>query len=165
MGRFRFTKRPIIAILLLPCQARYSKNAMELVTIKCYISVDGDDVIRQWWIGQRDAIRGEFSAVLSVLMALPFPRWPKALCKPLEDRASSGCAGLDEILLDGRGYHYRILGFRGPRLADFTMLHPFLKEVDARYEMPCRKAQERKTNVRNNWTLSRDWEDPEAEQD
>jgi hypothetical protein len=82
--------------------------------------------------------------------------WPEGMYKELEDRAGSQCAGLTEIILNGklgngRKYYCRVLGFFGPRISDFTMLYPFDKGIDAQYEIPCRLDQNRKADVQQNW--------------
>jgi hypothetical protein len=126
---------------------------MDITNVKCYFSAKGEDLIEQW-AAQDETIRGDLVATVECIR--PHSNWPDALCKPLEDRPGSQCAGLDEIILDGKfdsgkKYYCRILGFRGPQSSDFTMLYAFDKNKISQYGLPCREAQERKKHVERDW--------------
>jgi hypothetical protein len=124
---------------------------MDVTTLRAYILADDGDVIHHWFaqVGdiERPGIKGEFDGMLEVLRQQPCARW--GVLKELTDKTGSKCAGLDEIKFDGGEgeFHYRILGYRGPRETDFTMLYVFRKDDDEKYEIPCQIAQERKKDV------------------
>ena len=129
---------------------------MDDTVIKCYLSVDGVNLVRQWWKSQETTIRTDLLTLLDWLQ-LPRLQWPTGWCKSLEDRPESQCAGLEEIILDGkrgngRKYYCRIIGFWGPGASDFTMLHAFEKSGDPSYETPCNEAQERRGTVQQDWS-------------
>lgn len=113
-------------------------------------------------------MRGDLVAMLGYLRSVPCEHWPEGVYKELGDKPASRCAGLAEIILDGkldngRKYSCRILGFAGPRETDFTMLYPFDKGIAAQYETPCQIAQDRKADVQQNWNRAPECDLPETE--
>ena len=131
---------------------------MDRTRLRCYVSPDGDDLICDWYAGEGDAVQAAFIAILEILRSLPIHQWPESLFKNLDNRPGSKCAGLAEIILDDvddSTYFYRILGFNGPDMSDFTMLYVFNKKSSARYDGPCEVAQVLKKNVEQSWNQSR----------
>jgi hypothetical protein len=125
------------------------------IDLKCYAELNETDVISPWYGSIQDEAKAELDGVLEILSSLSPQRWPLSCAKELSDRTASECSGLHEVLLDGPGYCYRIIGFLGPGAGEFTMLYPFDKQIDAGYGLPCKIAQERMKNVRKDWRLAR----------
>ena len=133
---------------------------MAQLSLKCYILDDGTDPIRCWYEGQSQAVRGLFEGTLDIMRSISLHRIDEGVLKQLQDRPESKCGGLYEILVEKKDADppicHRILGVVGPRPDDFTMLHPFDKQVDASYESPCGIAQERKKQVSANARIARE---------
>jgi hypothetical protein len=144
------------------CNARekllYCKNAIAVVTFRCYISGDGVDQIKVWFDAQDDALQADLLAVMETLEANHRDRWPQSCFKELENRKGSQCEGLVELKLKADDVQYRIFGFAGPRDDDFTMLLPLRKNDDPKYKRSCKEAQKRKAEVANDWNRAREWE-------
>ena len=141
----------------------YCKNAIAVVTFRCYISNDGVDQIRLWYDAQSEALQADLLAVMEILEAISRQdNWPESCFKELEDRKGSPCEGLIELILKDNGTQYRIFGFFGPDDDDFTMLLPFRKNDDPKYRRSCKEAQRRKAEVAHDWTRARRWEAPQS---
>ena len=142
----------------------YCKNAIAVVTFRCYISSDGVDQIRLWYDAQGDVIQADLLAVMETLEAISRDKWPESCFKELENRKGSQCEGLVELILeDDAGVHYRIFGFSGPRNDDFTMLLAIRKNDDPTYKRSCEEAQKRKAEVIHDWNRAREWEAPQSD--
>src|SRR5216683_2131725 len=109
-----------------------------MVTFRCYISEDGQDQIRLWFEACTDDLQAGLLAVIEVMEAVPRTQWSESYYKELQDKKSSKCAGLEElILISEEGLHYRIFGFSGPGEDDFTMLYALKKNDDPTYKDTC----------------------------
>lgn len=133
---------------------------MASVSLKCYILDDGTDPIGQWYEGQSQAVRGLFEGTLEIMRTISPGRLGEGVFKKLGDRPESKCAGIFEILVENKKAQppicYRVLGTIGPKPNDFTLLHPFDKQIDANYDEPCKIAQERKKQVAANARIARE---------
>jgi hypothetical protein len=136
----------------------YCKNAIAVITFRCYVSDDGMDQIRVWYNAQDEAVQADLTAIMDTLEATSRDRWPESRVKPLQNRKGSQCEGLHELRLEVEEVHYRIFGFSGPRNDDFTMLLPLKKNDDPTYKRSCKEAQKRKAEVIHDWTRAREWE-------
>lgn len=143
---------------------------MDGTRLKCYVSQDDGDPVCDWWGGLDVEVRGAFTQIRELLEAQPVKHWPARYFKELKDGSDGNGDGLGEIRIgpdpgEGKrkkeGYCHRIIGFEGPRDSEFTMVYAFDKNVDPKYETPCQKAQERKSDVGANWRLSRECQFPD----
>ena len=84
---------------------------------RCYLSEDGEDVVREWHDKRSVQIRARFLSRIQMLAKLPFDEWNEPLFKNLKGE----CRGLSEIRFKGDNVQQRPLGFRS-REYEFTIL-------------------------------------------
>jgi hypothetical protein len=65
------------------------------------------------------------------------------------------CTGLARIGFEVGGRHYRILGYFGPSLSEFTLLYPFEKSDGPSYDAACPLAQTRKSEIESDGNRAR----------
>jgi|SRR5215471_3397976 len=139
---------------------------MPSAILKCYIAVDGTNVLRNWYAALDGRVKGDFRGAIELLEHSECNRWKyAAVFKSLEKRVGSHCLGISEIIVDQKGHDYRILGFCGPSRNEFTMLYVFDKSIDAKYKEPCVISQERKAEVIDDHRRSQYWEFPPVDED
>lgn len=110
---------------------------------RCYISAEGDDVIRQWYDGSSATIQGEFDALIEVLGLTQRKYWRLPRFRKLKGL----CDGLCCLRLKVEEVHHRVLGFDGPADETFTMLLPFKKDDDPDYSKSGPEGHSRKAQV------------------
>jgi len=130
---------------------------MEKTLVKEYVDGAGKRVIRDWLAIQDGAVKANVMATLEIVRYRPPDQLGKKVCKPLTAKLGSKCAGLHELIIDGRtdeGARYccRIIGFWGPGANDFTMLRPMDKGQEGNaYRSACQVAHQRMNDVKANW--------------
>jgi len=78
--------------------------------IRCYVSEDGTDKIREWYDSQRRQVQSKFFSRLRTLSNSPLDNWGYPLSRSLHGDA----VPLIEIRFEVGKIAYRPLGFRGP---------------------------------------------------
>lgn len=133
-----------------------SQISDEIFTFRCYISAEGVDEIDKWRRVQPAAVRAKADVVLGNLATTPKKWWRRKPFAQLDVDGEGPCRGLSEvriILLSKEDppeeTHYRILGYFGPKLKQFTLLVPFAKDDDPDYGQSCPTAQARREDVEN----------------
>jgi hypothetical protein len=100
-----------------------------MVAFRCYISAEGSNVIRQWYDGSPEELKGALDGLLDVLGLTPRKYWRL----PGFRKLTGPCCGLCALRLKVEEVHHRVLGFDGPAADAFTLLHPFKKRDDPDY--------------------------------
>jgi hypothetical protein len=136
----------------------YCKIAIAMVTFLSYISAGGVDQIQLWFDSQSKGLQANLRATKETLEAISRDKWPESCFKRLRNKRGSQCEGLGELILKDEGVHYRIFGFCGPAVDDFTMLLPLRKNDDPTYKHSCEEAQKRKAEVVNDHKRAREWD-------
>jgi hypothetical protein len=135
-----------------------------MMRMRCYISSDGKDAVREWYHRQDHAIRADFAGIIEHLQQSRRARYNRHIFKELDRHNSSkNCVGLHEIRGVKDGCHYRIIGYLHGDI--FTMLVPFLKTSGYIYARHCNDAATRKAEIDHDRRRSRVCEIPSSEED
>ena len=114
-----------------------------LWTFWCYLSTDGEDVIRAAYEQENRKVQAKFLSRLKGLAGLPFEEWNDNLHKALHGE----CAGVSEVRFFADNVQQRPLGFRSGD-SEFTLLI-WAKEKGGKFvpRSACATALARKTEV------------------
>lgn len=112
--------------------------------------VDGDEnPIREWLDDKRRVpvkAKAKIQRILLQLAGTEF--WTRPLASNLDDHP-----GIVEIRVRWMNTQYRILGYRGPRDRDFTLLFPAVEKGDQFVPLNAPEiAESRMTIVENDWS-------------
>lgn len=78
--------------------------------VRCYVSPDGVDRIREAYEASSRKIQGQFLSRLRTLAQLPIQQWQLPLYRVLHRE----CSGVGEMRFKGDNVQQRPLGFHGP---------------------------------------------------
>lgn len=129
--------------------------AIDAVTFRCYVGVDGQDEIRRWFEQQTPGVQGAIAATIDALRRRPGHWWRR---KPYASLHGPSCMGIGEIRVEHpKGEHDRILGYFEPLETVFTMVYPFKKDVDPSYRLACPQAQLRRMEIEHDQRRTHLW--------
>jgi hypothetical protein len=131
-----------------------SQKSDDMWTLRCYC-LGRDGGFRGWYDSQDADLKAKIDYTLELLCALS--DWSKS---PFYEDLRGKCSGLGEIKVDTHEAHYRLLGFRGPRKGEFTLLVGFKKETNADYATECPKALRRQEGVLKDGERAEFWPVP-----
>lgn len=111
--------------------------------IRCYLDLDGVDVIDEWLNDQPDRIQARFDQRIRHLRQQPKDKW----VRPYFDTLSDDCSGLGEVRFECGNVQYRPIGFASGKM-EFTLIF-VAREIGGEFipRNTCKKSQERKTEV------------------
>jgi hypothetical protein len=112
-------------------------------TIRCYVSVHGNDEIGAWYDSQRPTVQAKFVSRLRFLAQTPRAGWRR---EPF-DLLHGECEGLGEIRFSADKVQYRPLGFFSPGMVFTLVLCPTKKGKKFEPKSSCAIALKRKKEI------------------
>ncbi len=127
---------------------------MALWTIRCYLDLNGVDVIDEWVGTVSDAVAAKFDVRMRYLQEQPHSAWTR----PHFDSLGGDCSGLGEVRFQSEKVQYRPIGFFSAA-SEFTLLFVAI-EKDRKFvpKSACDIAQRRKKEVEADRRRARDCE-------
>src|SRR5437868_4693008 len=107
---------------------------LERWTFRSYLSPEGEDGVRTWYLGLPDVVRAEIAVQIAYCRLEPIERWEeRGEYKRLEGKLAQ-LESLQFVICErarkgqkSTKHHYRALGFSDSKRLEFTMLVGFEK--------------------------------------